>query len=195
MFKLFLNSKCREAIKYAKYLNEWNDSYNAGAKAACKMFHKYLTNNRMGNYKTLKFVTCPCPPYYFMAAHLERELNVIRAINVENGVIKHNTNDALKSFVKYIHILETKESPKQLAQMIHCFHAGMPMSLVLEHSEDSWRAEQNAPEYIKNEDGSITLTYDLIHTGRSVEVKQCTLNVSPEYKVSLNCISKPKNNI
>ena len=55
-----------------------------------------------------------------------------------------------------------------------------------------WRAEQHEPKFTRNPDGSVTLVYDLINTGRSTAVVQCTLNVTPDYKANLTCLEKTK---
>ncbi len=191
MFSLFLNSECRKAIDDAQYFEGWNDTFNKGAKTACKMFHKYLKDNQM-NYDAIRFVTHPAMPYFFMTAHLQRELNALRVVDIEHGVIERSNDKALETFAKHIHITDTKDSAMHLAQMIHCFHAGPPMALVEEHMDKSWRAELNEPVLNKLDDGSISLIYDLIHTGRSTKVEQCILNVTPEYHATLTCTDKPK---
>ena len=189
----FLNSKCREAISNANYFKNWKKSDNKGGKRACLMFDKYLFKTRLG-YDSLEFITEPAGSYYFMIAYLERELTVIRPIHIEQGVIERDTEGALDKFAKDIKILETTETAQRLAEMFHCFHAGSAMALVTEHEDESWRAEQNEPDMKKNEDGSITLVYDLFNTGRSVSVQQCTVNIDTNYKVTLNCKEKQKKN-
>lgn len=184
-----LNSKCREAIKDAQDFDNWKKSDDKGAKTACSMFDKYLSDNKL-SYDKLRFITEPAGSYYFMEAFIEREITVIRAIDTEHGVIEHKTEGAIDKFAKDIHILDTTDTARRLAKMFHCFHVGSAMSLVTEHHEKSWRAEQNAPEMKKNEDGSLTLVYDLINTGRSASVKQCTLNISSNYEVTLACKEK-----
>ncbi len=189
----FFTSKCGEAIKYAHYLAKWESSYDKGAKTAYSIFEKDLK----GNYETIKFITHPAPPYYFLVAHIEREISYHRAINIDNGVvIRPNSMSDLEDFLKHIQILNTTDTALHLAEMIHCFHAGAPMALVKTHEDEDWRAEQNEPKFTKNADGSVTLVYDLINTGRSVAVIQCTLNVAPDYKASLKFLekSKTKNN-
>ena len=187
-----LNSKCREAIKDAQDFDNWEKSFDKGAKTACSMFDKYLS--QAGGYEKLRFVTEPAGSYYFMIAYIEREITTVRAIDINQGVIERDTEGALDKFAKDIHVLETTESARRLAKMFHCFHVGGPMSLVTEYEAESWRAEQNEPKVTKNEDGSMTLVYDLIHTGRRVSVKQCTVNISTDYKVTLDCIEKEKKN-
>lgn len=189
----FLNSKCREAMSDAHYFKNWEKSDDKGAKMACSMFDKYLSNNKL-SYDRLRFITEPAGSYYFMIAYLERELTVIRPIHIEQGVIERNTEGALDTFAKDIKVLETAETAQRLARMFHCFHAGSPMRLVTEHEDESWRAEQNEPDMKQNEDGSMTLVYDLIHTGRSVAVQQCTVNIDTDYKVTLDCKEKQKKN-
>ena len=188
----FLNSKFREAICHAHDFDKWKKSDDKGAKIACSMFDKYLSDNEF-SYDRLRFITEPVGPYYFMMAHLERELNVIRPIHIEQGVIEY-TEGVLDKFAKDIKILETTETAERLARMFHCFHADLPMRLVTKHKDESWRAEQNAPDMKKNEDGSITLVYDLFHSGRSVAVFQWTVNIDTDYKVTLDCKRKKKEN-
>ena len=184
-----LNSKCREAIKDAHDFENWKNSDDKGAKTACSMFDKYLSDSKL-SYDKLRFITEPAASYYFMIAYIEREITVIRAIDIEHGVIERNSEGALDKFAKDIRILETTEAARKLAKMFHCFHAGDTMSLVTESQEKSWGAEQNEPTLKKNEDGSMTLVYDLINTGRSVSVKQCTVNINTDYKVTLDCKEK-----
>ena len=188
----FLNSKCRDAISDAQDFDNWEKSFDKGAKTACSMFDKYLS--QVGGYHKVRFITEPAGSYYFMIAYLEREITVIRAIDINQGVIELNTEGALDKFAKDIHVLDTTESARRLAKMFHCFHTGPALSLVTEHEEESWRAEQNEPDMKKNEDGSMTLVYDLINTGRSVAVHQCTVNISTDYKVTLDCKEKKKKN-
>lgn len=186
---LFLGSKRSEAVKYAHYLEKWEKSYDEGAQKAYAIFEKELK----GNYEIMKFITRPAPPYYFMVAHIEREISFHRAINIEKGfMVKPDSMSELEAFLKHIQILSTTDSAMHLAEMIHCFHAGATMALVREHEEEDWRAEQNEPKFTRNPDGSVTLVYDLINTGRSTAVVQCTLNVTPDYKTSLTCLEKTK---
>lgn len=189
-----LHSKCREAINDAHDFDNWKTSDDKGAKIACKMFDKYLSDGKW-NYDKLRFITEPSASYYFMIAYLERELTVIRAIDIKTGVVEHHVEGSLEKFAKEIRVLDTTENARRLAKMFHCFHAGSTMSLVTEHQKASWRAEQNLPKLKKNEDGSMTLVYDLVNTGRSISVKQCTVNITADYKVTLECKEKEKNNI
>lgn len=192
VFSPFLNSKCSEALDDAQSAAYWNQSYNDDAKKACLMLEQYLNEHHKSSHKEIKFTTYPSPPYYFMKVHLERELTPKYVIHTEKGVIERNDQDSLEAFVKHIHLLDTQESALHLAEMIHCFHASSPMSLVTSHQEKAHRAKQNPPVFIHNADGSVSLVYDLIHTGRSVSVSQCTLTVNRDYKVSLKCSEKPK---
>ena len=72
--------------------------------------------------------------------------------------------------------------------------SGDPMRLVTHSENNSWPPEQAEPTFIKNEDGSMTLIYDLVHTGRSVTVKQCVINISTNYNITLECKEKLSKN-
>lgn len=189
----FLNLKCLKAIQNAQELTHWKKDDNKGAKIACAMFDKYLSNHKL-HYDKLEFIIEPAGAYYFIKAYIEREITIKRSIHMQYGVIEQNTEGAMEAFAKDIQVLETTENALRLAKRFHCFHAGDPMRLVTHSENNSWPPEQAEPTFIKNEDGSITLIYDLVHTGRSVTVKQCVINISTNYNVTLECKEKLSKN-
>lgn len=189
----FLNLKCHKAIQDAQDFTHWKKDDNKGAKIACAMFDKYLSNHKL-HYDKLEFITEPAGSYYFIKAYIEREIVIKRSIHIKHGVIEQNTEGAMEAFAKDIKVLETTENALRLAKLFHCFHAGGPMCLVTHSKNNSWHPEQVEPAFIKNEDGSMTLIYDLVHTGRSVTVKQCVINISTNYKVTLECKEKLSKN-
>lgn len=183
--KTSIDERCLHAVEDL----EWNNVDIDQALKTCQMFHTFLIK-QYEIYDKMMLIEKPVPPYYFMQAFVEREINPIYVVHAQDGVIPKNNTDAIQAFVKHIDILNTTMRANKLAYMIYGFHAGDTEDLATSHKDADSRPEINAPTFIKNADGSATLTYDLINTGRSTTVRQCILTVGADYQTALNCTIK-----
>lgn len=191
MFSFIFNPKCHKALKDAEDFEGWKKAYNKDAEKACRCFQNYLKHNHY-EIHSLRFLTTPAAGYYFMIAYHERELTTIRAIHIERGVIELDPqNSALEHFLRELDILHTSLPALQLAQMTHCFHTQAAYRLVTEHKTPvGARPECEPPKIQREENGSLTLCYDLYFTGRGFTITQCRLTVTPDYQITFECHNK-----
>ena len=104
----------------------------------------------------------------------------------ECEVLDGLSEEEKQEFAKHIDILNTTLDAKSLAYMIYGFHSGNIETLILEHHDgDEYDPEMNPPEFHKNDDGSASLTYELMSTGRATIVKPFVLTISPDYQITL----------
>ena len=180
-----IDERCKNAFENA--VEDYGAKYFEKEQTlkACQLLHSYLIS-KYSEYDKIAFITKPAPPYYFIQAFIEREISPIYAVHAQNGVIQKNSTEALDAFVKHIDILHTTADAKALARMIYTFHAGDTEDLVTSYkAAEAWHAEMEPPVLLKNDDGSLTLTYDLQNMGRSVNVNHCILTVDSEYHTNL----------
>ncbi|MBQ8035492.1 MAG: hypothetical protein IJ268_00710 [Proteobacteria bacterium] len=176
-----IDKRCKTAIDEL----EWKDVNHTEAAQACQLLHEFMLEN-FGQYKKVIFIAPPASPYYFIRAYVEREINPTYVIHAQNGIIPKNSTEAIQEFAKHIDILNTTLDAKSLAYMIYGFHSGNIETLILEHHDgDEYDPEMNPPEFHKNDDGSASLTYELMSTGRATIVKPFVLTISPDYQITL----------
>lgn len=181
-----IDAQCEAAVSKLS----WKDVDKSEAAQACQLFHTFLLEN-YEQYKKIRFTTHPAAPYYFMEAHIEREISPFYAIHAQNGVINKGSTEAMQAFFKHIDILNTTEDATKLAKMSYVFHAKDTENIVTNHEDAAEHdPEQNPPEFHKNDDGSATLTYDLQNMGRSMTIRQCVITVQADYQTTLSCAPK-----
>ena len=176
-----IDERCKNALENA--VEDYGAKYfdKDQTLKACQMLHAFL-----GNYDKLDFITKPVPPYYFIQAFVEREISPVYVVHAQEGVIPKNSPEAIETFIKHIDILHTTSDAKALARMIYAFHAGDTEDLVTSYqAAEPWHPEMEPPVLLKNDDGSLTLSYDLQSMGRSTTVNHCILTVDAEYHTNL----------
>ena len=181
-----IDEKCRNAVKQM----EWSNIDKDEAGRACQKLHAHLISVYHA-YENITFKVQPVSPYYFLSAHVEREISPSFVVHARNGVIKKNSTESIQDFIKHIDVLKTKQDPRSLAGMISMFHAREDQALVTQHQDaEAWHPEMNPPDFKTNDDGSASLTYDLQDTGRSTTVTQCVIQIDKTYQVTLTCTPK-----
>ncbi len=178
-----MDKRCQKALKEIS----WNDINRHEATAACEMLHDYLISHHSEHYEKISFTTHPVAPYYFVSVNIEREINPNFAINALSGVVPKNSAAAIEAFAKHINILATSLDAVTLAHMFSHFQARDTEEPLLSLPKAEKRPLKIAPpEFKKESDGSVTLTYYLKNMGRSTMVRKCTLHFSTSYQVTIN---------